>query len=173
MTSRLLVLSGLPGVGKTSAAALVARRVGAVHLSIDAIEESIIGCGLPASWKVGVAAYEAARVMAELNLRLGHDVVVDAVNDSDEARQTWRNAAKATDADLVFVHLVNSDPREHERRLGGRDRGFKHVAEPRWEQVQVRGAEYLPWTDEHLELDTAVLSVDDVATAVVDRVAQS
>jgi hypothetical protein len=40
-------------------------------------EESILGCGLPASWQVGVAAYEAARAMTELNLRLGHDVVVD------------------------------------------------------------------------------------------------
>ena len=169
MTSHLIVLSGLPGVGKTSIAEVVARRTGAVHLSIDAIEESLLGSGLPAGWKVGVAAYEAARVMAELNLGLGHDVVVDAVNDSDEARQTWRNAAKATGANLVFVHLVTSDPRVHERRLGRRDRGFKNVPEPRWEQVQLRAAEYLPWSDERIELDTALLSVDEVATEVTTR----
>ncbi|MEE6283131.1 AAA family ATPase [Georgenia sunbinii] len=48
------MLSGLPGVGKTSTAASVAGRVDAVHLSI-------LGCGLPAGWQVGVAAYEAAR----------------------------------------------------------------------------------------------------------------
>lgn len=173
MKRHLIMLSGLPGVGKTTVAALVAGRIDAVHLSIDAIEESLLGCGLPASWQVGVAAYEAARTMAELNLRLGHDVVVDAVNDSDEARRTWRNAACATDADLVFVHLVMSDPHEHKRRLEARDRGFSHVLEPQWEQVRRRAAEYAPWTDEHLELDTAVLSVDDVSAAVMTRTARS
>lgn len=173
MTCHLIVLSGLPGVGKTTAAAIVAGRIDAVHLSIDAIEESILGCGLPAGWQVGVAAYEAARAMAELNLRLGHDVVVDAVNDSEEARQTWRNASKATDAGLLFVHLVTADPDVHERRLRGRDRGFTHVPEPEWGQVQIRGPEYAPWTDEHLVLDTAVLSVDDVATAVISQVNSS
>lgn len=172
MTSRLIALSGLPGVGKTSVAASVAARIDAVHLSIDAIEESLLGCGLPASWQVGVAAYEAARVIAERNLQLGHDVVVDAVNDSDDARQTWRNAANAQGAELVFVHLITSDPHEHQRRLEGRDRGFTHVLEPRWEQVQRRAAEYSPWTDEHLELDTAVLRVDDVAAAVISGTAR-
>lgn len=121
---RLVVISGLPGVGKTSVAASVAGRLGAVHLSIDAVEEAILGCGLKAGWQVGVAAYEAARAMADLNLRLGHDVVVDAVNDSDEARQTWRTAAAATDAGPLFVHLVVSSAREHEKRLLNRDRGF-------------------------------------------------
>lgn len=173
MASRLIVLSGLPGVGKTSAAASIARRIDAVHLSIDVIEESLLGCGLPASRQVGVAAYEAARVMSELNLQLWHDVVVDAVNDSDDARQTWRNAAKARGAELVFVHLITSDLLEHERRLGGRDRGFTHVLEPRWDQVQLRAAEYSPWTDEHIELDTAMLSVDDVADAVIARMTRA
>lgn len=47
--------------------------------------------------------------MAELNLRRGHDVIVNAVNDSDEARQTWRTAAQRTGADLQFVPLVLSE----------------------------------------------------------------
>jgi len=88
MTGHLMVISGLPGVGKTSVAEIIAARTGSVHLSIDAVEGSLLACGLPAGWEVGVAAYEAARAMAEQNLRLGHHVVVDAVNDSEPARQT-------------------------------------------------------------------------------------
>lgn len=79
MTCHLIVVPGLPGVGKTSIATIVAGRVGAVHLSIDAVEDAILACGLPSGRQVGVAAYEAVRSMAELNLRLGRDVVVDAV----------------------------------------------------------------------------------------------
>ncbi len=71
MTGHLIVISGLPGVGKTSVAEVVAALMGAVHLSIDVVEESMLACGLPATWQVGVAAYEATRATAELNLNLG------------------------------------------------------------------------------------------------------
>ena len=117
----------------------------------------------------GVAAYEATRAMAELNLRLGHCVVVDAVNDSDEARQTWRTAASTTGAALNFVHLVLSDAREHERRLLNRDRGFVHVGEPTWAEVQRRRTEYAAWSDEVLELDTFAHTADEIAEILTAR----
>lgn len=169
MTGRLVVISGLPGVGKTSVAVIVAARTGAVHLSIDAVEESILACGLPAGWQVGVAAYETVRAMAEQNLRLGHDVVVDAVNDSEEARQTWRTAATRAGSHLDFVHLSISDVQEHERRLSGRNRGLAHVGEPSWSDVQRLRAEYAGWSDEVLEFDTAARATDEVADALVVR----
>ncbi|WP_051473258.1 AAA family ATPase [Saccharomonospora piscinae] len=165
------MIAGLPGVGKTSVASALAVRVNAVHLSIDAIEESILGCGLPRGRQVGVAAYEAARAMAELNLPLGRDVVVDAVNDSDEARQTWREAASATGGELRFVHLVVSDYEAHRRRLLGRDRGLVHVPEPEWRDVQSRRAEYAPWVDRHIEIDTSETPVDAVVECVIPRLA--
>ena len=56
MTGHLIVISGLPGVGKTSIAEIIAARTGSVHLSIDEVEESILACGLPRGWQVGVAA---------------------------------------------------------------------------------------------------------------------
>lgn len=169
MTGRLLLICGLPGVGKTSIAEIVAARTRSVHLSIDAVEESILACGLPSGWQVGVAAYEAARAMAEQNLRLGHDVVVDAVNDSEEARQTWRTAASRTGARLEFVHLVISDAQEHERRLAGRDRGLAYVGEPSWSDVQRRRADYAGWSDEVLEFDTTSRAADEVADILVVR----
>ncbi|WP_159440584.1 AAA family ATPase [Tersicoccus phoenicis] len=168
--SRLIVIAGLPGVGKTSVASELAVRLNGVHLSVDAVEESILGSGLPHGWHVGVAAYEATRAMAELNLQLGHDVVVDAVSDSEAARQTWRDAASATDAVLRFVHLVVSDLEEHRRRLFGRDRGFTHVAEPSWQDVQLRRAEYAPWTDDRLEIDAVAMPAGAIADDVVARV---
>ena len=168
-SGRLVVLSGLPGVGKTSVAEIVAARTTSVHLSIDAVENSILACGLPGGWEVGVAAYEATRAMAELNLRLGHDVVVDAVNDSDAARQTWRAAAARTGADIEFVHLVISDAQEHRQRLRGRDRGLAHVGEPTWLDVQQLRADYAPWTDAVVEVDTGGRTAEEVADLLVDR----
>jgi predicted kinase len=173
MIGHLIVISGLPGVGKTSVAAIVAARTESVHLSIDAVEESILACGLPSGRQVSVAAYEAARSMAEQNLRLGHDVVVDAVNDSEQARQTWRTAASRTGANIDFVYLVISDLREHERRIVSRDRGLAHVGEPSWEDVQRRRTDYVAWSGDVLEFDTSEQRADEVADALVARLGRS
>lgn len=169
MSGRLVVLSGLPGVGKTSVAEILAARTASVHLSIDAVEDALLACGLPRGWEVGVAAYEATRAMAELNLRLGHDVVVDAVNDSDEARQTWRAAAARTGAEIAFVHLVLSDAAEHRRRLRGRVRGLEHVGEPTWEDVQRRRSDYAAWTDAVVQVDTGGRTADEIAELLAAR----
>ena len=169
MTGRLIVISGLPGVGKTRVAEIAATHTGSVHLSIDAVEESILACGLPPGRQVGVAAYEAVRAMAELNLRLGRSVIIDAVNDSEDARQTWRAAGARTNSRIDFVHLVVSDAQEHERRLSGRDRGLTYVGEPAWVDVQRRRAGYAVWVDEVVEVDTAARTADEVADALIER----
>jgi predicted kinase len=66
----LIVISGLPGTGKSEVAAELAARLKALHLSIDPIEDALLGAGLRSSWETGVAAYEATRVVAEQNLSL-------------------------------------------------------------------------------------------------------
>ena len=129
----------------------------------------MLSCGLPVSRQVGVAAYEATRAMAELNLQLGRSVMVDAVNDSEQARQTWRTAASRTGARLDFVHLVITDARKHEQRLRSRDRGLAHVGEPAWADVQRRRADYAAWSDKVLEFDTTALTGDEVARALLSR----
>ncbi|HYP74191.1 MAG TPA: hypothetical protein VEP72_08880, partial [Microbacterium sp.] len=109
------------------------------------------------------------RAMAELNLRLGRSVIIDAVNDSEDARQTWRAAAARTSSRIDFVHLVVADSQEHERRLSGRDRGLAYVGEPTWAEVQRRRVGYAAWSDEVLEFDTAARTADEVADALTAR----
>ena len=60
-------------------------------------------------WTTGVAAYEAVRAAAEQNLRLGCTVIVDAVNDSEPARDTWRRAGAATGTTPHFFVLELAD----------------------------------------------------------------
>ena len=73
----LIALGGLPGVGKSTIATSLARRIGAVHLRIDTIEQAMRNAGLKVS---GPEGYLAARDLAEDNLRIGHSVIVDSVN---------------------------------------------------------------------------------------------
>jgi predicted kinase len=164
----LVVVCGLPGTGKSSVAAALATRLGAVGLSVDPIEDALLGAGLPPSWEVGVAAYEAARVMAEQNLALGRSVVVDAVNDGEPARDTWRTAAGRTGARLVFVVLTLDDATEHRRRLESRARGLTHVPEPSWAQVRARAEALEPWADDAWQVDAGA-PVEAIVAAVEER----
>jgi AAA domain-containing protein len=154
----LLVVSGLPGVGKTAVATEIAKRVGGVHLSVDPVEDALLACGLEPGWQLGVAAYEAVASMASANLELGRTVVVDAVNDSEAARGTWRRVAEP----VTFAVLTCSDPVEHRRRLEGRWREFTRLLEPTWPMVCDRATNYAPWSGEYLEVDTCGLTVADV-----------
>jgi predicted kinase len=170
--SLLVVVSGLPGTGKSAVAGALASRLAAAHLSIDLVEEALLSTGCPPGWTTGVAAYEAVGALAAANLALGHPVVVDAVNESDAARQTWRTAAAASGADLRFVVTVCSDPLEHRRRLEARVRGFEYVDEPTWADVLARSDADEPWVDDHLTVDTVTpldSVVDGVCTALASQ----
>jgi len=162
----LVVISGLPGTGKSAVAAAVAARAGGVHFSIDTFEEALLTSGVEEGWTTGVAAYEVVRVAAEQTLALGHLVVVDAVNDSEAARDTWRRAAAAVACALQFVLLTPPDAHEHRRRLETRHRDLRRVPEPTWEQVQARAADDAPWVDEPYAVD-AGQDLDEVVEQVV------
>ncbi len=136
-----------------------------MHLSVDPVENAMLGAGLEKSWSTGVAAYEAVRAMAEDNLSFGMPVVVDAVNDSEAARNTWRSAATATGTPVKFVFLMVPSLEEHRRRLEGRTRGLVNVGEPTWGQVLARAQAYETWLG-----PCTVIDASGPLKAVVDQV---
>ena len=55
--------------------------------------------------------------VARDNLRLGHVVVADCVNDVNITRDAWRNVALGVEAPVVEIEIVCSDVTEHRRRV--------------------------------------------------------
>jgi hypothetical protein len=118
------------------------------------------------SYRPSVAVARGAAT--EQNLALGRIVVVDAVNDSEPARDTWRRASGSAGVPLMFVLLVLDDEVEHRRRLEGRRRNLANVLEPTWDDVRTRRASFEPWGDVHLRMD-ARASMQQVANVIVSR----
>lgn len=86
----LLVVSGLPGTGKTAVAREVARRSGAVHLSVDPVEDAMLACGLPRTRATGVAAYEVLRAVAQ------------------DTYEPWTGPVTRVDASAPLAQVVDS-----------------------------------------------------------------
>lgn len=155
----LIVFGGLPGTGKTTLARALTRRLGASYVRIDAIEQSVRAAGQP----VGPIGYVIGNGIATENLKLGRTVIADCVNPMLASRNGWRETAKANAARLVEIEIVCSDPGEHRRRVEIRASDIGGLVVPTWQDVVNRA--YEPWDREHIVLDTAADSIDQL----VDR----
>jgi predicted kinase len=165
MTDVLVVVSGLPAVGKSQLADALGRKLGAPVLSVDPIEAAIWRCGIPPSFETGVAAYEVVAVLAEHQLRLGLTVIADAVSSLEVARDMWRGAAGRAGAAMGVVEVVCSNEAIHRERLARRMRGIEGFPEPSWDDVLGRRDEWEPWVEERLVVDSVQELDENVARA--------
>ena len=150
---RLIMLCGLPGVGKSRLADDLRTALPAVVLSVDPVEDALYRAGIDHGQPAGLAAYVVVEAMAKPALRAGQTVVIDAVNAAVEAREQWRALARRTDSRMVAIEVVCSDPVEHRRRLESRERGLPEIAEPAWASLAARRTELAAWTGPRLVLD--------------------
>ena len=151
----LVALGGLPAVGKSALAKPLARRIGAVHLRIDTIEQAMRNAGLTVS---GPEGYLVARDLADDNLRIGHTVVVDSVNPVAITRGYWEELAVRPRVELVEIEVICSDKRQHRERVESRITDITGLVLPTWQQVLDR--HYEPWTTAHV-IDTAGCTLED------------
>jgi predicted kinase len=153
----LIILAGLPGVGKTTIARELAPRLVAVHLRIDSIEGAIRRSSRHAAVPMDEAGYLVGYAVAEDNLRLGHTVIADSVNPWPETRDAWRAVARRADVRALELEIVCSDPSMHERRVTGRQPDVDGTRPVTWQQVLAR--DYRHWHRPPVVIDTARQSV--------------
>ena len=144
MSQKLVILAGLPGSGKSTLAEGLSRHFSLPLFSVDPIEAAMWRGGLPRD-QTGIAAYTVAQALAEEHLRLGHSVVIDAVNPVEAPRAAWRNLAAKYRTDLAIIECVCVDAEAtHRRRIEARMRAIEGMSEVTWAGVEKRRTEYKP-----------------------------
>jgi predicted kinase len=155
MAGVLVVIGGLPGVGKTTVARAVAGRLSAAHVRVDAFELALLRQGLAAAPEdVGAHGYDLALVAAASCLAAGTDVVVDAVFPVAAARRPFRELAARHGTPAHWVRLICTDPAEHRRRVEQRVADLPGHVLPDWAAVRRRDVDQ--WHERHTVVDTAV-----------------
>ena len=152
---RLIVMSGLPGTGKSTIAERLAQRLRIPVLSVDPIESAMLKAGITQSFETGLAAYLVAAVLASEQLKLGISIIIDAVNAEEEGKDVWRGLADRYGLTLTILEVIVSDQVLHRRRLEARVRNLHGFGEVTWERVEARRASWTEWKESTLRLDAA------------------
>ena len=169
-TPILLVLGGLPGVGKSTVASALLAQWQAVYLRMDTIEQALRDSGALVAGDVGSAGYRVACALARTQLAQGLSVLADCVNPLPVTRDAWQAVARDAQALLLEVEVICSDPTEYQRRVETRATDVPGLVAPTWQAVLQHGYTY--WTRDRLVVDTARHSAAESAQRILSALGQ-
>ena len=116
----LILLSGLPGSGKTTFAAQLAPRLDACVLESDLVRRELFPKRRYTHKESG-AVFAEVRKRAEEALEQGRDVIIDATNLRERERRGFLELAERQGAPVVAVRLTAPDAVVRERLSGPRE----------------------------------------------------
>jgi len=162
----LVVMSGLPGTGKSTVARRIAIETDAELLAKDIVEAALWRRGVGREHGSTWVAHEVLTSLASSALQLQRSGVLDTVAGTEAVRRDWRQAAADAGSAFVVIVCECTDVMAHRLRLFGRQRGIEGWPELSWEDVEGTRRRWEPWSEPHLTLD----AMDDIEDNVVEAI---
>ncbi|ABK89724.1 AAA family ATPase [Francisella tularensis subsp. novicida] len=144
------ILSGLPGVGKTTLAKQLAQAMpNKAYFRIDTVEYYLKKAYPQEPTKQG---YELVYYQAKENLELGKNVIIDCCNPISESRQLWNSLSQINNTKVINIEVTCSDTQAHQNRIEQRYQ-LNTTKYPSWQDVLDR--DYESWEEDIITIDTA------------------
>jgi 2-C-methyl-D-erythritol 4-phosphate cytidylyltransferase len=164
-TSVLILLSGLPGAGKTALARAIAERLRVPLLTKDRIQSALRTRGL--AGRTTADGYHLMFDLAGEQLSLGVSVVLDAVFPFQEFRLLVRNIASQHGARFCPIYCFCSDWSVWRERMTGRCSYVPDWTPVGWAEVKRMREVFEPWDPETtLFVDSLSPIEDNIALAL-------
>ena len=159
----LIVVMGLPGVGKSHCARLLCGRLGAAHVASDELRSRLFVAPSYAD-EENRAVFAAATALVDALLREGHRVVVDATNLIARNRARTIETARRLGVPVTYVRVTASDEdtraRLASRRAGRAPGDHSEADEPIYERMRAQPFE--PPAEGFLELVNGPRIADEI-----------
>lgn len=164
----LVVLSGLPGTGKSHLAHLLSKRTPVVIIRTDQVRKILFPRPSYAGAESGLV-FEVSHALIEELLMRGKSVVFDATNLVESNRRILYRIAERTRAKLLIVETVASDEVVARRLEQWRkSEGERFSSDATWEIYERMKATQEPIKGPHLTVDTG----HDIAP-VIEEIARN
>jgi predicted kinase len=165
MTPCLYIFSGLPGVGKSTIAKELSRKLKAVFIRIDTIEHGITDL---CDFNVEGEGYRLSYRIALDNLLTGNDVIFDCVNPCELTRGEIENVAKSISAKYVNIEVICSNKEEHRNRVENRKNEIEGFNLPTWDDVEKR--DYQKWKRKVIRVDTYNKDIEECLAELIEQI---
>ena len=165
MDNVLYIFSGLPGSGKTTLAKEISKKLGAVYIRVDTIEQGIRDL---CNFNVQGEGYRLAYRIINENLCIGNNVVVDSCNPIKLTRNEYENIAIGNNCKYKNIEIICSNKNEHKNRIETRKNDIKNLLLPKWDDVLNR--DYDKWDKDHIIIDTANKNVGDCVIELINKI---
>jgi predicted kinase len=163
---RLIVISGLPGTGKTRLAEALSLQLDVPVFSVAWVLGALAPFGVLEQPDRGAKAYAIITSLVEHRLRLGRSAIVDGMVGSDEVRTRWMKLAAGNGGAFKVIECVCSDPELHRARIEARAESIPGWPDPGWDHVQAMRERYVPWRMERLVLDSVLPYEENLLAAM-------
>lgn len=161
----IVIICGLPGVGKSSLSAHLAPLIDAVVLSSDKVRKELIARPTYSKAEVKLI-YNLISLIAKYLHNAGLNCIIDATFNREKLRKQFKRKLELPDEQVRIVECISQE-NIIIQRLMARKKGYSDADFSVYKRMKKN---FQPIREAHITVDTSQLPLDTIAREIADQI---